>query len=81
MPGIFAAIVLGMAKALGEFGATIAFVANIPGETQTLSLALYSELQVPNGEFAVFRLMMLSIILATGAIALAEFLARKGKTL
>ena len=78
-PGLCAAVVLGMAKALGEFGATIAFVANIPGETQTLSLALYSELQVPNGEPAALRLMILSIILATGAIALAEFLARKGR--
>jgi len=80
LPGLCAAMVLGMAKALGEFGATIAFVANIPGETQTLSLALYSELQVPNGEPAAMRLMILSIILATGAIALAELLTRSERT-
>ena len=79
-PGLCAAIVLGMAKALGEFGATIAFVANIPGETQSLSLALDSQLQVPDGEPAAVRLMILSIVLATGAIALAEFLAKKGQT-
>ena len=77
LPGLLAAMVLGMAKSLGEFGATIAFVANIPGETQTLSLALYSQLQVPHGELAALRLMIISIILATGAIALAEWLAKR----
>ena len=74
LPGIIAAAVLGFAKALGEFGATISFVASIPGETQTLSLALYAQLQVPDGEAQAQRLMVISLVLAVAAVALSEWL-------
>lgn len=77
MPGLITGALLAFARALGEFGATITFVANIPGETQTLPIALYSALQSPNGETAALRLMMLSILLAIGALALSEFFARR----
>ncbi len=76
LPGILAGATLGFARALGEFGATITFVSNIPGETQTLPLAIYSLLQVPNGEEMALRLVILSAILAFLAIALSEWLAR-----
>lgn len=76
-PGVLAGLVLGFAKALGEFGATITFVSSIPGETQTLSLAIYSLLQGVGGEAAAGRLMAFSIVLAVGAILISEFLARR----
>ena len=77
MPGVLAGTVLGFAKALGEFGATITFVSNIPGETQTLSLAIYSLLQSPTADNEALRLIVASIIIALAAVAISEWLARK----
>ncbi|MCA0042907.1 molybdate ABC transporter permease subunit [Celeribacter litoreus] len=77
LPGILAGAVLAFAKALGEFGATITFVSNIPGETQTLPSAIYAFLQVPDGEGAAIRLVIVSIILAMSALAVSEVLARR----
>jgi molybdate transport system permease protein len=68
--------VLAFAKAMGEFGATITFVANIPGQTQTLPTAIYALLQVPGQEGAVLRLAALSLVLALGALVASEALAR-----
>lgn len=76
-PGILAGVVLGFAKAMGEFGATITFVANIPGETQTLPSAIYAFLQVPGGEDRAVRLVILAIIVALGAVLVSEWLARR----
>lgn len=76
-PGILAGAVLGFAKAIGEFGATITFVSNIPGETQTLPSAIYSFLQVPGGEGAVWGLVIVSVALALGALALSEWLGAR----
>lgn len=76
-PGILAALVLGLARSLGEFGATITFVSNIPGETQTLPLAIYSALQMPGGEAAVTRLAIISVILSLCALVASELLARR----
>jgi molybdate transport system permease protein len=78
-PGVIAGGVLGFAKALGEFGATITFVSNIPGETQTIPLALYTFTQVPGGDAATARLAAIAIILGIGAVALSEWLARRFK--
>jgi molybdate transport system permease protein len=75
--GILAAFVLGIARSLGEFGATITFVSNIPGETQTLPLAIYSALQMPGTEMQVVRLATLSVLLSVGALVLSEWLARR----
>ncbi len=77
LPGILAGGVLGFAKAVGEFGATITFVSNIPGQTQTLPSAIYAFLQVPGGEVQAIRLVTLSIVLALGALFLSEVLARR----
>lgn len=77
LPGIGAALVLGFARSLGEFGATITFVSNIPGETRTLPLAIYGAIQVPGSEAAIFRLAMLSIILSLAALIASEWLARR----
>ena len=76
-PGILAALALGYVKSLGEFGATITFVSNIPAETQTLALAIHTLLQVPNGDAAAFRLVWFSIALAVGALLVSETLAQK----
>jgi molybdate transport system permease protein len=76
LPGLIAGMVLCFAKALGEFGATITFVSNIPGETQTLPSAIYTLLQVPGGEAAAMRLTLVSIFISLVALALSEFLAR-----
>jgi molybdate transport system permease protein len=75
-PGIIAGTLLGFARALGEFGATITFVANIPGETQTLPIALYSALQSTDGDIRAFRFVMLSILLAVAALAASEYFTR-----
>ena len=75
-PGIIAGAVLAFAKAMGEFGATITFVSNIPGQTQTLPSAIYSFLQVPGGESNAARLVWVAIALAMGALLLSEWLAR-----
>ncbi len=78
-PGIIAGAVLGFAKALGEFGATITFVANIPGQTQTLPSAIYAFLQVPGGETQAIRLVIMSVVLAMGALFASEVLARRAR--
>lgn len=75
-PGIIAGAVLAFAKAMGEFGATITFVANIPGQTETLPLAIYTFLQVPNGDAAAFRLVWVSIFVAMAALFLSEWVSR-----
>ncbi|MBL9050338.1 MAG: molybdate ABC transporter permease subunit [Tabrizicola sp.] len=80
LPGIIAGAVLGFAKAMGEFGATITFVANIPGETQTLPTAIYSFLQVPGGDAAALRLVAISVVVALVALALSEWLSRRVAT-
>lgn len=77
LPGLVAGAVLAFAKAMGEFGATITFVSNIPGETQTLPSAIYALLQVPGGEAGALRLVVLSIGIALGALLISELLARK----
>ena len=77
IPGVLAGAVLGFAKAMGEFGATITFVSNIPGETQTLPSAVYSFLQVPGGESAAVKLVIIAVAVAMGALLLSEWLARR----
>lgn len=75
-PGILMGVVLGFARCLGEFGATITFVSNIQGETRTIPLAMYTLLQVPNGEHAAMRLCIISIILSLMALVASEWLNR-----
>jgi molybdate transport system permease protein len=77
LPGVLAGMVLGFAKALGEFGATITFVSNIPGETQTISSAIYTLTQVPDGDAAALRLVAVSIIIAMAALIASEWFARR----
>jgi molybdate transport system permease protein len=77
LPGILAGAVLAFAKAMGEFGATITFVSNIPGETQTLPSAIYTLTQVPDGEAAAMRLTLISIVLSMSALLMSEWLARR----
>jgi molybdate transport system permease protein len=77
LPGIIAGMVLCFAKALGEFGATITFVSNIPGETQTLSAAIYTLTQVPGGDAAAFRLVVIAIVIALAALVASEWFARR----
>jgi len=77
LPGILAGAVLGFTRSLGEFGATITFAANIPGETRTLPLAIYTGLQVPGGEAAVTRLAIISILLSLAALMVSEWLIRR----
>ena len=76
LPGILSGGILAFARCLGEFGATITFVSNIPGETQTLPLALYTYTQVPNGEAGAFKLCLISIAVAAIALMASEFCAR-----
>jgi molybdate transport system permease protein len=77
LPGVIAGMVLCFAKALGEFGATITFVSNIPGETQTLSAAIYTLTQVPGGDAAAARLVVVAIVIALAALVISEWLARR----
>jgi molybdate transport system permease protein len=77
LPGILAGMVFGFAKAIGEFGATITFVSNIPGETQTISAAIYTLTQTPDGDAAAFRLVLVSIGIAMIALVASEVLARR----
>lgn len=77
LPGILAGAILGFAKALGEFGATITFVAAIPGQTQTIPTAIYGLLQVPGSEPAIVGLVIVSVVLAMGALLVSEWLARR----
>lgn len=80
LPGIIAGMVLCFAKALGEFGATITFVSNIPGETQTISAAIYTFMQIPGGEGPAGRLVLVAIVLALAALIASEWLARRAGT-
>jgi molybdate transport system permease protein len=77
LPGIIAGMILTYARSLGEFGATITFVANIPGETQTLPSAIYSLIQVPGGDAGALRLTAISIAVSMAALIAAELLARR----
>ena len=77
VPGILTGTILAFARCLGEFGATITFVSNIPGETRTLPLALYTAVQSPGGEGAALRLVMISVALALGALITSEYLTRR----
>lgn len=77
LPGVLAATMLGFARSLGEFGATITFVSNVPGETQTLPLAIYAALQQPGGEQQVWRLAGISVALSLGALIASEALVRR----
>lgn len=77
LPGVIAGIILAFAKAMGEFGATITFVSNIPGQTRTIPSAIYAFLQVPGGEDAAMKLVIVSVVVAMGALLLSELLARR----
>ena len=77
VPGIVTGTLLSFARSLGEFGATITFVSNIPGETQTLPLAIYALTQVPGGDEAALRLCILSVLLSIAALLVSEALVRR----
>jgi len=77
LPGIVTGTLLSFARGLGEFGATITFVSNIPGETQTLPLAIYTFTQVPGGEDNAWRLSVVAIVLSIVALATSEWLTRR----
>jgi molybdate transport system permease protein len=77
LPGVLAGVILAFARSLSEFGATITFVSNIPGETRTLPLALYALTQVPGGEAAAFRLCLISVAIAFVTLIVSEMLARR----
>lgn len=79
-PGILTGVVLAFARSLGEFGATITFVSNVPGETRTLPLALFTLIQMPGGEAGAIRLVIISVALALAALVVSEFLARRMAT-
>ncbi len=79
MPGIISGIILGFARCLGEFGATITFAGNIEGETQTIPLAVYSLMQVPGKEGATLRLVLISAVISLIAMILAEYLNKRIK--
>jgi molybdate transport system permease protein len=81
VPGLIAGAILSFAKSMGEFGATITFVSNIPGETQTLPTAIYVFTQVPGGESGALRLMTISIIISMSALLLSEFLSKQAASL
>ena len=76
-PGILAGAILAFARGLGEFGATITFVSNIPGQTRTIPMAIYTYTQVPDGDVAAFRLSIVSVLLALIALVASEILARR----
>ena len=77
LPGVIAGAMLGFAKALGEFGATITFVSNIPGETQTISAAIYTLTQVPGGDAAALQLVIVAVIISLAALIASEWFARR----
>lgn len=81
VPGLIAGAILGFAKAMGEFGATITFVSNIPGETQTLPTAIYMYTQVPGGDAGAIRLMIISIVISMAALLVSEALSRQAASL
>ncbi|WP_412049324.1 molybdate ABC transporter permease subunit [Hoeflea sp. Naph1] len=76
LPGVVAGAILAFAKAMGEFGATITFVSNIPGQTQTLPLAIYSFLQVPGGDSQAAQLVLIAVVIALAALFLSEWVGR-----
>jgi molybdate transport system permease protein len=77
LPGIVAGAMLAFARALGEFGATITFVSNIPGETQTISAAIYTLTQVPGGDAAALRLVAVAVVISLAALVISEWMARR----
>lgn len=77
LPGVMAGAIIAFAKAMGEFGATITFVSNIPGETQTLPSAIYAFLQVPGGDASAMRLVAISLIVAVGALLVSEIVSTR----
>ncbi len=77
LPGLIAGVVLCFARALGEFGATITFVSNIPGETQTISAAIYTLLQIPGGEAMAGRLVLVAVAIALASLVASEWFARR----
>jgi molybdate transport system permease protein len=77
LPGVIAGMVLSFAKAMGEFGATITFVSNIPGETQTLPSAIYTFTQIPGGEAGALRLTLVSVAISIAALSMSEWMARR----
>jgi molybdate transport system permease protein len=77
LPGVLAGSILSFARGLGEFGATITFVSNIPGETQTIPIAIYGLLQSPSGDLAAMRLSVLSVALSLAALLFSDFLTRR----
>ena len=79
LPGVFTGTLLSFARSLGEFGATITFVSNIPGETRTLPLAIYTLTQVPGGDAAAMRLSIIAIVLSVIALMLSEWLVRRSQ--
>jgi molybdate transport system permease protein len=79
LPGVLNGMLLSFARSLGEFGATITFVSNIPGETQTLPLAIYSLTQVPGGDAQAMRLCLLSIVLSLSALVVSEIMLRRAR--
>lgn len=81
LPGVIAGLMLAFARALGEFGATITFASNIPGETRTLPLAIYTFIQVPGGEAQAAQLIVISVIVSLAALVASELIARRVKRL
>jgi molybdate transport system permease protein len=77
LPGIVAGAVLAFARALGEFGATITFVSNIPGETQTISAAIYTLTQVPGGDAQAFKLVIVAVVISLIALIVSEWFGRR----
>jgi molybdate transport system permease protein len=77
LPGVIAGSVLAFAKALGEFGATITFVSNIPGETQTIPAAIYNYTQMPGGDWGALRLSIIAALIALAALVASEWLSRR----
>jgi molybdate transport system permease protein len=77
LPGIIAGAMLAFARALGEFGATITFVSNIPGETQTISAAIYTLTQIPDGDAAAFQLVIVAVVISVAALVASEWFARR----
>ena len=77
LPGVIAGAMLAFARALGEFGATITFVSNIPGETQTISAAIYTLTQVPGGDVAALHLVVVAVLISLAALVASEYLARR----
>ncbi|MES2180642.1 MAG: molybdate ABC transporter permease subunit [Pseudomonadota bacterium] len=77
MPGIITGLILAFSRSLGEFGATITFVGNVEGETRTLPLAIYTYTQIPDGDMAAIRLVVISMVIALGALMLSDILERR----